>query len=133
MGYLLTPAARRDHFPTRRLKIIRRKFPSSSVPLVGRARTANFAMQWRILSSVVKFFGRQRCALTGPAGVLSRRWTRIGASVGGALYAAKSRASRSEEHTSELQSLMRISYAVFCLKKKQERHMKRDIANLKHK
>src|SRR3546814_6183189 len=28
-------------------------------------------------------------------------------------------ADRSEEHTSELQSLMRISYAVFCLKKKQ--------------
>src|SRR3546814_10420916 len=28
-------------------------------------------------------------------------------------------AGRSEEHTSELQSLMRISYAVFCLKKKQ--------------
>src|SRR3546814_3271760 len=28
---------------------------------------------------------------------------------------------RSEEHTSELQSLMRISYAVFCLKKKQTR------------
>src|SRR3546814_3064528 len=27
---------------------------------------------------------------------------------------------RSEEHTSELQSLMRISYAVFCLKKKQQ-------------
>src|SRR3546814_8215734 len=29
-------------------------------------------------------------------------------------------AKRSEEHTSELQSLMRISYAVFCLKKKQK-------------
>src|SRR3546814_5123059 len=29
-------------------------------------------------------------------------------------------AGRSEEHTSELQSLMRISYAVFCLKKKKE-------------
>src|SRR3546814_1387841 len=29
---------------------------------------------------------------------------------------------RSEEHTSELQSLMRISYAVFCLKKKQTQH-----------
>src|SRR3546814_8105090 len=29
-----------------------------------------------------------------------------------------SAAARSEEHTSELQSLMRISYAVFCLKKK---------------
>src|SRR3546814_1057800 len=31
------------------------------------------------------------------------------------------RKGRSEEHTSELQSLMRISYAVFCLKKKQNR------------
>src|SRR3546814_9815432 len=31
---------------------------------------------------------------------------------------AHRRAARSEEHTSELQSLMRISYAVFCLKKK---------------
>src|SRR3546814_4700578 len=30
-------------------------------------------------------------------------------------------ADRSEEHTSELQSLMRISYAVFCLKKKKKR------------
>src|SRR3546814_2339925 len=29
---------------------------------------------------------------------------------------------RSEEHTSELQSLMRISYAVFCLKKKNHKH-----------
>src|SRR3546814_10627972 len=29
---------------------------------------------------------------------------------------------RSEEHTSELQSLMRISYAVFCLKKKKYQH-----------
>src|SRR3546814_10811916 len=31
---------------------------------------------------------------------------------------AKNETERSEEHTSELQSLMRISYAVFCLKKK---------------
>src|SRR3546814_9495663 len=32
---------------------------------------------------------------------------------------------RSEEHTSELQSLMRISYAVFCLKKKKEQEENR--------
>src|SRR3546814_9972187 len=32
---------------------------------------------------------------------------------------------RSEEHTSELQSLMRISYAVFCLKKKKQKEHKR--------
>src|SRR3546814_5731981 len=34
--------------------------------------------------------------------------------------------ARSEEHTSELQSLMRISYAVFCLKKK-KKHMQNNI------
>src|SRR3546814_2152180 len=33
--------------------------------------------------------------------------------------------NRSEEHTSELQSLMRISYAVFCLKKKKHTKVKR--------
>src|SRR3546814_8396110 len=37
---------------------------------------------------------------------------------------------RSEEHTSELQSLMRTSYAVFCLKKKQNQHHS---TNDKHK
>src|SRR3546814_2374476 len=36
----------------------------------------------------------------------------------------QSQKSRSEEHTSELQSLMRISYAVFCLKKKNIRKSK---------
>src|SRR3546814_5190997 len=35
---------------------------------------------------------------------------------------AKKLGIRSEEHTSELQSLMRISYAVFCLKKKTKQH-----------
>src|SRR3546814_10736602 len=35
--------------------------------------------------------------------------------------------SRSEEHTSELQSLMRISYAVFCLKKKKQYQTKQRI------
>src|SRR3546814_2385536 len=35
-------------------------------------------------------------------------------------YALEELGIRSEEHTSELQSLMRISYAVFCLKKKKK-------------
>src|SRR3546814_5729671 len=34
-------------------------------------------------------------------------------------------AVRSEEHTSELQSLMRISYAVFCLKKKKKKYQRK--------
>src|SRR3546814_8753582 len=38
--------------------------------------------------------------------------------------AARHVPARSEEHTSELQSLMRISYAVFCLKKKKTKHKK---------
>src|SRR3546814_10302120 len=40
------------------------------------------------------------------------------AAANAAAAAAAAAADRSEEHTSELQSLMRISYAVFCLKKK---------------
>src|SRR3546814_2612255 len=38
---------------------------------------------------------------------------------------------RSEEHTSELQSLMRISYAVFCLKKKKNKNNKYHTSNNK--
>src|SRR3546814_7323831 len=45
------------------------------------------------------------------------RYCRCCAAGGGACAAAR---HRSEEHTSELQSLMRISYAVFCLKKKKK-------------
>src|SRR3546814_6707467 len=41
-----------------------------------------------------------------------------------AFAAGGSTDARSEEHTSELQSLMRISYAVFCLKKKKKKYNK---------
>src|SRR3546814_10721047 len=46
-----------------------------------------------------------------------------------ALPDGQAKGRRSEEHTSELQSLMRISYAVFCLKKKNTNSIKRQ----KHK
>src|SRR3546814_8744634 len=42
------------------------------------------------------------------------------------------RRERSEEHTSELQSLMRISYAVFCLKKKKKQNIKHCIIHTKN-
>src|SRR3546814_5703809 len=51
----------------------------------------------------------------GEGGRLARRRLRTG---GDLHQAAQLCLERSEEHTSELQSLMRISYAVFCLKKK---------------
>src|SRR3546814_20647617 len=59
------------------------------------------------------FDGRQQAAVVDFAVELSH----LG--LGGA-YGCLQCADRSEEHTSELQSLMRISYAVFCLKKKKQ-------------
>src|SRR3546814_11765471 len=53
--------------------------------------------------------GQRRGLVGSPEGMDHRRPHRAG---------RRCRRSRSEEHTSELQSLMRISYAVFCLKKK---------------
>src|SRR3546814_2455883 len=46
--------------------------------------------------------------------------------------AADGEKQRSEEHTSELQSLMRISYAVFCLKKKKKKYTS-DVPNQNQK
>src|SRR3546814_9546293 len=53
--------------------------------------------------------------------LLILRLRRLGLADRGALFGVQCAAVRSEEHTSELQSLMRISYAVFCLKKKNSR------------
>src|SRR3546814_1351993 len=53
----------------------------------------------------------------------SRNWNSRPSSASAAKMSA-SASARSEEHTSELQSLMRISYAVFCLKKKTTHHNK---------
>src|SRR3546814_1270964 len=44
--------------------------------------------------------------------------------ISGTKLLIKNSITRSEEHTSELQSLMRISYAVFCLKKKNKKKKK---------
>src|SRR3546814_9284775 len=46
------------------------------------------------------------------------RWAFFAAAIPGVIIAIIFALTRSEEHTSELQSLMRISYAVFCLQKK---------------
>src|SRR3546814_3116847 len=61
-------------------------------------------------------------ATTDPSVTVSPSETRISLTFPSS-GAATGISIRSEEHTSELQSLMRISYAVFCLKKKiQKRH-----------
>src|SRR3546814_1858187 len=65
---------------------------------------------------------RQTCPLDGrapPGGWQSRSLSPRGeGDIGGVGDRLVDRRQRSEEHTSELQSLMRISYAVFCLNKK---------------
>src|SRR3546814_2707848 len=61
----------------------------------------------------------------GPAsrrqGLSDQAFQRGSAGQGDCGTVAELRTGRSEEHTSELQSLMRISYAVFCLKKKKNK------------
>src|SRR3546814_8852634 len=75
--------------------------------------------QWRV----------RKAAVSAPGGaVAAQHW--LAARAGAAMLADKAfrpqaerhaaGPMRSEEHTSELQSLMRISYAVFCLKKKKK-------------
>src|SRR3546814_4105098 len=49
----------------------------------------------------------------------------------GCIDSCRQRLQRSEEHTSELQSLMRISYAVFCLKKKKKTHIDKNYKQTK--
>src|SRR3546814_7616583 len=63
------------------------------------------------LASATEGVADLTASLTGKNGVLSPVSDLLGGTTGG----------RSEEHTSELQSLMRISYAVFCLKKKRKK------------
>src|SRR3546814_4548501 len=56
--------------------------------------------------------------ISAPAVARASEMTLMAASIRDIAAAAE---ARSEEHTSELQSLMRISYAVFCLKKKKKK------------
>src|SRR3546814_2366514 len=67
--------------------------------------------------------GRGEPAVAGPDHQLLRG--RPAPGFGRARRARTAGRIRSEEHTSELQSLMRISYAVFCLKKKKKKKDKR--------
>src|SRR3546814_10454850 len=66
--------------------------------------------------------GRLKARRAGADKCGARRWRALGFALFTpackSIGAGKSATPRSEEHTSELQSLMRISYAVFCLKNK---------------
>src|SRR3546814_8462312 len=67
-----------------------------------------------VLKEYVAAFHPRLVGLTGTPEEIADVAKRYG------VYYMKEEVERSEEHTSELQSLMRISYAVFCLKKKKK-------------
>src|SRR3546814_4459908 len=74
----------------------------------------NAHLRRRLFENIALSSGRPVIVL--PAGWKPRSFAHL--AVGWNATREATRALRSEEHTSELQSLMRISYAVFCLKKK---------------
>src|SRR3546814_2361525 len=81
----------------------------------GAAALAFYGPQW--LPEGLPLADRESAVGLGLAvllagGLLHEVWARLG---------REAFLARSEEHTSELQSLMRISYAVFCLKKKKKK------------
>src|SRR3546814_6906960 len=70
-------------------------------------------------------------ASTWPAAAIATS-TAVSRTSCSACFSAWAILSRSEAHTSELQSLMRSSYAVFCLKKQQKRRVLLCTRSLKH-
>src|SRR3546814_7686878 len=81
-----------------------RSHPSRAMTMVGVTGTSGKTSTVQLLAQALDLLGTR----SGTIGTL-----------GVGLY-GEAVATRSEEHTSELQSLMRISYAVFCLKKKKK-------------
>src|SRR3546814_6814603 len=98
--------------------------PTGLIPVLGapsasaNTRDATHAAGWNLISV------ERRMNAEGPrwhVGIEMRRLTATDMATDMATvarYAFPAGLYKSEEHTSELQSLMRISYAVFCLKKK---------------
>src|SRR3546814_7808567 len=112
--------------------------PKVSVPVLDSVNSSRTAAVVSAASSVRNRWRKSmtarsaRCARSAPmidsnepsAAVIANR-------VGNRLSSPQKATSRSEEHTSELQSLMRISYAVFCLKKKKKKRLQEH--NYEHK
>src|SRR3546814_5355373 len=87
----------------------------SSDLAIRRLQSTKYQSRWLLVparaSSSVLLTGNRRRFSNGFK-AKADRW------MAGGIFAGRRNDIRSEEHTSELQSLMRISYAVFCLKKK---------------
>src|SRR3546814_1458042 len=89
----------------------------------SRGRTASIRCRSTASAAAIRARTSRRASSTESSPISTRSWRRTS-------FRAR---RRSEEHTSELQSLMRISYAVFCLKKKHQlNHHTIDTAHYTH-
>src|SRR3546814_5564788 len=108
--------------PSRRWRLCPKNATAGARALGGGAGRFSLSLAtWPIAGGTAHGAGRGEQAATAAAGPLqaSRRVAAAARAAAPKLHAQPGCcAGRSEEHTSELQSLMRISYAVFCLKKK---------------
>src|SRR3546814_15160764 len=95
------------------LRVLTHSFPTR------RSSDLGFVEAARAKGVRVDILRDAREAVAGADLVVTDTWVSMGQNHAHNKIAAM--ASRSEEHTSELQSLMRISYAVFCLKKKKNK------------
>src|SRR3546814_12326062 len=106
------------------LHVLTHSFPTRRLSDLYRDRTGIASLKIRhngVLGYHVEVPAKHADALMAPESGFTHRQTLAGVVRFNSadLHEAASRV-RSEEHTSELQSLMRISYAVFCLKKKHQ-------------
>src|SRR3546814_4405253 len=99
---------------------------SSWLDIIVRARRSRMGIVWLLAPSIIYVFGMGTFfAAMRPVGsgiTMGEHFAHV--ALGMMVFRVLMSTiigSRSEEHTSELQSLMRISYAVFCLKKKKKK------------
>src|SRR3546814_4645832 len=99
--------------------LVGHRFAGHRVQLVGDAVPAGDRLAAFVALDVPAVVGEHRVLAADVLEILQHRLGRHGAAAGAEVPL---QVARLEEHTSELQSLMRISYAVFCLKKKRKTH-----------
>src|SRR3546814_680801 len=101
---------------------------------VSLASASGLVSSWFAINPSESLLNCWRAPASATAGMLPQAWKNVTVSLTLALWLHEVGAEkklmygsfeRSEEHTSELQSLMRISYAVFCLKNKNKKQTKR--------
>src|SRR3546814_2579797 len=108
-------------------------WPGTTSPSIRLQRPTKFVAKWRRFSPLAQPDRlRRHAASSHPArrgihlvkkGIESQEKFSLENLESDSLADGLMRRARSEEHTSELQSLMRISYAVFCLKKKNRKNI----------